>query len=267
MCLSYQASVRSNFPGGKNGRHIGATIISENGEVISVASIRAPSSSSNTTLNDQNKIEPGYEKYKKKLKIWSDLILNMAGEKITRENYTKTYLSIDEKNHLLDIESFIKNSLDFHPCTHAEIAAILDAVKLGVSVRHATLYSTTFPCHICAKDIITSGITRVVYLEAYPKSKNKELYPTLIDFNTNNKSERVSFEFYTGIGPKRFLYVYSLENKEGENKISLLQFELPKYYTEREDDVFNHLKMKLSNKPFFGKHLPLSDLLDHKTKN
>ncbi len=51
---------------------------------------------------------------------------------------------------------------------HAEQNAIIQAAKLGVSVEGATLYCTHQPCSICAKMIINSGITRVVFEEGYP---------------------------------------------------------------------------------------------------
>lgn len=241
MCLAYQASVRSNFPGG---RHVGAAIVSSQGEVISVASIRAPAKSSNPTRKDQNKVEPGYDKYYKKIDSWSDFIKSITTSNNKKDNKIK--LNAAAKNNLSDINKFLKSILDFHPCTHAEISAIIDAAKLGVTVREAILYTTTFPCHLCAKDIINAGISRVVYLEAYPKSKNKELYPDLIDFDTNSKSEKTPFEFYCGIGPKRFLYAYSLDNQTKNKVIPLLQFELPKYYREREKDVLLHFKRILS---------------------
>lgn len=51
---------------------------------------------------------------------------------------------------------------------HAEQNSIIQAAKLGVSVQGATLYCTHQPCSICAKMIINSGITRVVFDEGYP---------------------------------------------------------------------------------------------------
>ena len=51
---------------------------------------------------------------------------------------------------------------------HAEQNAIIQAAKLGVSIDGATLYCTHQPCVICAKMIVNSGISRVVYGEGYP---------------------------------------------------------------------------------------------------
>lgn len=51
---------------------------------------------------------------------------------------------------------------------HAEQNAIIQAAKLGVSIEGATLYCTHQPCILCAKMIVNSGISRVVYGEGYP---------------------------------------------------------------------------------------------------
>ena len=51
---------------------------------------------------------------------------------------------------------------------HAEQNAIIQAAKLGSSIEGATLYCTHQPCVICAKMIVNSGITRVVYKHGYP---------------------------------------------------------------------------------------------------
>ena len=45
---------------------------------------------------------------------------------------------------------------------HAELNAILNSA--GTSLRGAVLYTTLFPCNECAKAIIQSGISEVVYL-------------------------------------------------------------------------------------------------------
>ncbi len=59
---------------------------------------------------------------------------------------------------------------------HAEQNAIIQAAKLGLSVDGATLYCTHQPCVICAKMIINSGISRVVYKEGYPDDFSLEMF-------------------------------------------------------------------------------------------
>lgn len=254
MALAYQASVRSNFPGE---RHIGAAIISENGEVISVASIRAPSkNSTNPSLHDRNLIQDGYDHFHKNIKSWERILKNCLNCK-----------EVQDKEHIKSLRKFISELIDFHPCTHAEISAILDAAKNGVSIRNATIYSTTFPCHLCAKDIINAGIKRVVYLEAYPKSKNRILYPNLIDFDPNSESTLIPFIFFHGVGPKRYAYLYSLDNKTGELKYpQIFKADIPLYYKQKEKDVINYIDNLLRNKNNHGlEHL--DNLIKHKEKD
>ena len=50
---------------------------------------------------------------------------------------------------------------------HAEANAITKVAKSNNSSDGSTLYITTSPCMECAKLIIQSGITRVVYEEKY----------------------------------------------------------------------------------------------------
>ncbi len=59
---------------------------------------------------------------------------------------------------------------------HAEQNAIIQAAKLGVSIDGATLYCTHQPCVICAKMIINSGISRVVYENGYPDDFSLDLF-------------------------------------------------------------------------------------------
>lgn len=46
--------------------------------------------------------------------------------------------------------------------THAELNAIAQAAKVGVSTDGGTLYCKMTPCYTCAKVIINAGIKRVV---------------------------------------------------------------------------------------------------------
>ncbi|RDV84521.1 deoxycytidylate deaminase [Ammonifex thiophilus] len=59
---------------------------------------------------------------------------------------------------------------------HAEQNALLQAAVYGVSIAGATLYTTHFPCSLCAKMLIQAQIKRVVYLEFYPDPFAEELF-------------------------------------------------------------------------------------------
>src|ERR1035441_2134326 len=68
-------------------------------------------------------------------------------------------------------DSRIADLTEYGRIVHAEMEALLSCGRNGVSTTGATLYSTTFPCHNCAKHIIAAGIKRVVFIEPYLKSK------------------------------------------------------------------------------------------------
>ena len=58
---------------------------------------------------------------------------------------------------------------------HAEANAITKVARSNNSSEGATLYVTSSPCIECAKLIIQSGITRVVYANSYRLSDGVEL--------------------------------------------------------------------------------------------
>lgn len=50
---------------------------------------------------------------------------------------------------------------------HVELGLIAKAAKMGVSLRGASLYVTTYPCPWCAKAIAYSGISKVYFESGY----------------------------------------------------------------------------------------------------
>ena len=58
---------------------------------------------------------------------------------------------------------------------HAEQNAVTQAAFFGVGVNGAEIYTTTFPCSICAKILINAGIKEIVYDEGYVDDLSKSL--------------------------------------------------------------------------------------------
>jgi len=50
---------------------------------------------------------------------------------------------------------------------HAEMNAIIWAAREGISIDGATIYVTLEPCSDCSKNLISSGIERIVYDKSY----------------------------------------------------------------------------------------------------
>lgn len=50
---------------------------------------------------------------------------------------------------------------------HAEQNVIVQAARYGISIAGATVYTTTYPCVICTKLLINSGVVRICYQSDY----------------------------------------------------------------------------------------------------
>jgi len=105
----------------------------------------------------------------------------------------------------------ITNLIEFGRAVHAEMAAITDASRRGVKIDGTILYTTTFPCHLCARHIIAAGIDRVVFIEPYSKSKALELYPDSMEVDRRPPdSHRVSFQPFVGISPRQYMNLFPI---------------------------------------------------------
>lgn len=98
------------------------------------------------------------------------------------------------------IKEYRGKALDLCRALHAEESAILQSSRLGgISLVGATLYTTTFPCLLCAKKIIAVGIKRVVWLEPYPYKEAREMLK-------NAEIEMTEFE---GVKAQSFYKLFS----------------------------------------------------------
>ncbi len=59
---------------------------------------------------------------------------------------------------------------------HAEQNAIIQAASFGTPVRGSSMYSTTYPCIICAKMIINAGIREVVFDVKYEDELSRSVF-------------------------------------------------------------------------------------------
>jgi deoxycytidylate deaminase/dephospho-CoA kinase len=90
---------------------------------------------------------------------------------------------------------------DLYHCQalHAEENAILNSSRFGsTSLADSVLYTTLFPCFLCTKKIIASGIRKVVYMEAYPDASS---YDELMN-------AKVILEQFVGFTPYRYYNIF-----------------------------------------------------------
>lgn len=119
-------------------------------------------------------------------------------------------------------DSRLLSLIEFTRAVHAEMDVITTAARLGLRLQGSTLYSTTFPCHECARHIIAAGIRRVVYVEPYAKSLIQLLHSDAVVIEGPENSGRIPFEPFVGIGPQRFGPLFKpveVERKGAEGNI------------------------------------------------
>lgn len=120
-------------------------------------------------------------------------------------------------------ESRLMDVIEFGRTVHAEMDAISSAAKRGVSVAGSTLHVTTFPCHICARHIVSAGIKRVVYIEPYHKSLASDLFSDSITVDDPRRPARfVHFEHFVGISPSRYSELFTMLKRKESTGASIM---------------------------------------------
>lgn len=199
MNLAFNASLKS----GDLSRQVGAVIVSEENNQISCGA------------NEVNKFGGG--NYWHADKSHTDLDIKFdPNKKVIHEIKEELKKRISESGLSEDAEKIAalldKSKLDdlteFHRATHAEMDAILSAHRNGIRTVGATIYCTTFPCHNCAKHIISSGISKIVYQEPYPKSMALRLHEDAI--SRKPKDKMVYLEEFLGLTHIRFSELFSM---------------------------------------------------------
>lgn len=74
-------------------------------------------------------------------------------------------------------ESIVRDNHE-QATVHAEQNAIADCAKRGVSCEGCTAYITHYPCIICTRIMLASGIKKIKYIDDY---KNDELVKVFCD--------------------------------------------------------------------------------------
>jgi deoxycytidylate deaminase len=125
--------------------------------------------------------------------------------------------ALGDRSKLEDFEKAVRagkvrDLTEYGRVVHAEMEALLSCGRASVSAVGATVYTTTFPCHNCAKHVIAAGVRRVVFIEPYQKSKAFLFHSEAIELGFQGEGPpppKVRFEPFVGVGPRRFFDLFS----------------------------------------------------------
>jgi deoxycytidylate deaminase len=226
MYMAKSASLRST----DLSRQVGAAVFSKEGEIKVLGCNEVPSPKGGTywegdkgdTREFNIRIDTN-EEFRHRL--LSDVLKNLSNVVIVDPKNaamkSRDFLNYINTEKKLDLEKslMMMDIIEYGRVIHAEMNAITDAARDGVSLNSTTLFCTTFPCHLCAKHIISSGINRVVYIEPYPKSYAAELYRDDIILKRSDPpvTGKVHFEPFIGIAPFRYTNFFEKPKRKGED--------------------------------------------------
>ena len=186
-------------------RQVGAAIFSNTGEIISLGSNEVPKAGGGTywcddPFDDREFIRGVDSNDQRKKEILLELLDKIPEIKDKLE-------SVINRREIID--SQFMDALEYGRIVHAEMSALSDAARLGRSTRESRLFSTTFPCHMCAKHIIAAGVSEVIFLEPYPKSLAFDLHSDSLEIEGGDRGRydrypSVSFKHFYGITPRRY---------------------------------------------------------------
>jgi len=227
-------------------RQVGAAIFSAEGEIVSLGSNEVPKALGGLYWEDDEQDDRdhkrGYDANdRRKRELLKDLAVRTKIPKLP----TMPEVA----------DSLLMDALEYGRIVHAEMAAITDAARLGVPTKNTELFTTTFPCHMCAKHIVASGIRRVIFLEPYPKSLATELHSDSIeiagvDRGLYSSFDSVKFEHFFGITPRRYREFFersrrkdsngNFEDYKGGKKRPFVHIIQP-FYMVTEEDIISYL--------------------------
>lgn len=211
-------------------RQVGAAILRVEGDLIAVGCNEVPKAGGDLywpgDKGDARDFQKGSEAMaEERIQVLGELLerfekhglLAKGNSKKELSKLVRELVSGNKKDVLSGIRAM--NLLEFGRSVHAEMAALMSAARLGISVRGATLFCTTFPCHMCARHIVAAGIKRVVYVEPYPKSKAKQLHQDSISVDPSVvSSDHVSFEPFEGIAPRQYQDIFDARDARKDNE-------------------------------------------------
>jgi deoxycytidylate deaminase len=141
----------------------------------------------------------------------------------------------------------------------------------GAGLLGSTLYTTTFPCHSCARHIVSAGISRVFYVEPYEKSLARDLHDDAIAFDVEEgqtNGSKVQFLHFEGVSPRQFQNFFrAVTRKDEHGKFVRFQSRtaekiVPEYldnYQDFEAKAVEHLKFEVDRIQRGAKKIPIDE--------
>lgn len=258
MYAAYSAGLRSACLS----RQVGSAILDTNGNVLATGCNDVPRAGGGLyglSLPDHRCV------FREGGRCFNDRQKDKLRDEIAHLLSSETELSLVEAQAVaqkIRSSTRLGDLIEFSRAVHAEMDALISvARKGGVGVRGSLLFTTTYPCHNCARHIVAAGISSVYFIEPYGKSLARELHDDAIAHDLDIGSAaladgngKVAFLHFEGVAPRRFSDLFtSIDSRKDSNgnavgyTASTAQQKSPEFldnYRELETRVFERLELK-----------------------
>lgn len=219
MAHAYIASLRS----AELGRQVGAAIIDNDGSLIAVGTNEVPKAGGGGYFDGDSPDGRDWCQGFDSSDHYRRANLGELLSALSKQRYLRKNLQDIPTNELIKrVTPAIRQTrtmqlIEFIRATHAEVSALMDAAGRGASIKGCTMYVTTFPCHECACNIVSSGIGRVVYIEPYAKSLAVELHDDSIQLDTDKDPNKVPFVPFLGVSPRNYSNIFQMSPRKSKD--------------------------------------------------
>jgi deoxycytidylate deaminase len=205
MFLAHAAALKS----AELGRQVGAAALTSSGDVLATGTNEVPRARGGHYWHDDEDDDREFvggsdTSDRLKARLIAQVLDTIQG------TGTAVSKSVREELEAALESTRLADLIEFGRPVHAEMAAISDAARNGSPLNGSILYVTTFPCHLCTRLIIATGIERVEYIYPYPKSLGAELYGRQINTIRSSTADtgRIPFVPFLGVAPRRYAQAF-----------------------------------------------------------
>ncbi len=223
-------------------RQVGAALLDKSGDVVATGSNEVPKAGGglygggfpNGVSGDPHPEEDArcfvHNKYCSNTREQNAIVIDLLKN-------VEEFADVEPSNDLIGRilkSTRIGQLIEFSRAVHAEMDALLSAGRQGISTKATRLFVTTFPCHNCARHVVSAGVDEVQFIEPYLKSKTLDLHSDAVTKNPRNwtpPSEvqpaehgnhrplpKVLFRPFTGVAPRLYRRVF-LKDRDLKNPL------------------------------------------------